>query len=252
MLRLCNDLSSHFRDIMIIKTVSSKTKPVVCSTEQLKILEGKAQAFDIKDIMRTLSMLSSCLSNMQSSDRRSIFEMTIIKLCNPALCEDYESLEKRVRNLEKGITVPTAAVVEEGHKTEKPKEQVKEIKAEPKAKEEKEPVKTEENTEAPIKEWKEIMKILETSCPPIFGVLNGSKAYIQGAYLLIDAPNPMFRDFVKKDDSVYRNAIKKAAATVLGKNYKLGPYKAQTVTEHEDPLKALSEKLKNLEIPTAK
>ena len=251
MLRLCNDLSSHFRDIMIIKTVSSKTKPVVCSSEQLKVLESKAQAFDIKDIMRCLSMLSSCLSNMQTSDRRSIFEMTVIKLCNPALCEDYESLEKRVRNLESGITVSKVVPQkEEEPEITKPEEKVQEIKEEPPVKTE--PKFTEENAETPIKEWKEIMKILEKSCPPIFGVLNGSKAYIQGTYLLIDAPNPMFRDFVKKDDSVYRNAIKKAATTVLGKSYKLGPYKAQTVSEAEDPLKALNEKLKNLEIPTAK
>ena len=251
MLRLCNDLSSHFRDIMIIKTVSSKNKPVVCSTEQLKILEGKAQAFDIKDIMRTLSMLSSCLSNMQSSDRRSILEMTIIKLCNPSLCEDYESLEKRVRNLENGHIV-AAPIKNEPAKAPKEQEKKEEIKEEPPVIVDEEPVKTEESVETPIKEWKEIMKILEKSCPPIFGVLSGSKAYIQGGYLLIDAPNPMFRNFVKKDDSVYRNAIKKAATSVLGKIYKLGPYKAQTVSQDEDPLKALSEKLKNLEIPTAK
>ncbi len=251
MLRLCNELSSHFRDIMVLKTVSSKTKPVVCSTEQLKILEEKAKEFDIKDIMRTLSMLSSCLSNMQSSDRRSILEMTIIKLCTPALCEDYESLEKRVRALENGRIIPVITE-KEPQKAMEVKEQKQELKEEPEIKREEEPVKTQENTEAPIEQWKEIMKILEKSCPAIFGVLNGSKAYIQGEYLLIDAPNPMFRDFVKKDNSVYRNAIKKAASTVLGKTYKLGPYKPQSVSKEEDPLKALNEKLKNLEIPTAK
>lgn len=253
MLRLCNDLSAHFRDIMVVKTVSAKEKPVVCSSEQLNILEKKAETFDIKDVMRALTMLSACLSSMQNGDRRSILEMTVIKLCTPALCQDYDSLEKRVRNLESGRTVIAA---------EPDKKEIKETPALKKAEKEKPPVKEEESpvkeetpkaeepkTEEPINEWKEIMKILSTTCPPIHGVLDGSKAYINGVYLLIDAPNPMFRSFIKKDDSVYKTAIRKAATEVLGKSYRLGPYKAQTVSAEEDPLKALSEKLKNLEIP---
>ena len=251
MLRLCNELSSHFRDIMVVKTVSAKEKPVVCSSEQLKVLEKKAETFDIKDIMRVLTLLSDCLSAMQNSDRRSVLEMTVIKLCNPAICQDYDSLEMRVRNLESGRTVIVA----------EPEKQVIKEKPAPQKKEEKplvieempiiedKPVGEESKSEEPIKEWKEIMKILAKSCPPIHGVLDGSKAYIDGAYLLIDAPNPMFRSFIKKDDSVYKTAIRKAATQVLGKSYRLGPYKPQTVSLDEDPLKALNEKLKNLEIP---
>ncbi len=248
MLRLCNELSSHFRDIMVVKTVSSKDKPVVCSSEQLKVLEKKAETFDIKDIMRALTMLSSCLASMQNSDRRSVLEMTVIKLCTPSLCQDYDSLEKRIRNLESGRAALVAAA---------PKEEIKEKPVKEKA-EEKPTVKEEKtegqetNSSSPIPEWKEIMKILEKTCPPIHGVLNGSKAYISGAYLLIDAPNPMFRSLITKDDSLHRKAIRTAAAQVLGKEYRLGPYKPQTVSAEDDPLKALSEKLKSLEIPTAK
>ncbi|MBR6572603.1 MAG: DNA polymerase III subunit gamma/tau [Clostridia bacterium] len=251
MLRLCNELSAHFRDIMVVKTVSAKTKPVVCSSEQLKVLEKKAETFDIKDVMRALTMLSACLSGMQNSDRRSILEMTVIKLCTPSLCQDYDSLEKRVRNLESGRTV----IVEEPEKkqekkTPAPKKQEEEpLVTEEKPAVEEKPKVEEKGNQEPINEWKEIMKILSKTCPPIHGVLDGSKAYINGAYLLIDAPNPMFRSFIKKDDSIYKTAIRKAANEVLGKSYRLGPYKQQTVSADEDPLKALSEKLKNLEIP---
>ena len=246
MLRLCNELSAHFRDIMVVKTVSAKTKPVVCSSEQLKVLEKKAETFDIKDVMRALTMLSACLSGMQNSDRRSILEMTVIKLCSPSLCQDYDSLEKRVRNLESGRTV----IVEEPEKKQEKKALAPKNKVEEKPSITEEKPKVEENgNQEPINEWKEIMKILSKTCPPIHGVLDGSKAYINGAYLLIDAPNPMFRSFIKKDDSIYKTAIRKAASEVLGKSYRLGPYKAPTVSADEDPLKALSEKLKNLEIP---
>jgi hypothetical protein len=77
---------------------------------------------------------------MQSSDRRSILEMTIIKLCNPSLCEDYESLEKRVRNLENGYIV-ASPVKSEPLNTEKTEKKREEIKEEPPVKNEKKPVK---------------------------------------------------------------------------------------------------------------
>jgi DNA polymerase-3 subunit gamma/tau len=189
---------------------------------------------------------------MQNGDRRSILEMTVIKLCTPALCQDYDSLEKRVRNLEMGRPTVAAQSVKK-EREEKPAPQIKEEKT---VEVKETPIVAEEpaieeapQTEESIPEWKEIMKILEKTCPPIHGVLNGSKAYINGAYLLIDAPNPLFRSFIKKDDSVYKTSIRKAATEVLGKAYRLGPYKPQTVSADEDPLRALSEKLKNLEIP---
>ena len=83
-LRLANELSSFFRDIMIVKTVKSEKKPIVCSAEQLAAYHKLAAAFDIKDIMRILNMLSEAVSRMQSGNRRSIFEIRIISLMSKA------------------------------------------------------------------------------------------------------------------------------------------------------------------------
>ena len=103
--------------------------------------------------------------------------------------------------------------------------------------------------ETEVLEWPEIMKILAQTCPPICGVLNGSRAFIKGQFLLIDAPNPLFRNMVNGSTSTYRDAIRKAAENVLGKVYKLGPYVSKKVENESDPLKALAEKLKQFEIP---
>ena len=282
MLRLANDLSAHFRDIMIIKTVSSDKKPIVCSEVQYKIYSEKAARFDIKDILRALNMLSACIASMQNANRRSMLEMTIIKLCTPELCTDIESLEKRIRALELGapktISAPVAPAVSTEKPAEKPTEQappkntVIEDEAPPPPIEEEAPpagIPEEESEIVPVEateteeviasapaeegalpEWEEVLKVLAKTCPPISGVLNGSRAFISGQYLLIDAPNPMFRNFINSKNAIYRDAIRKAATQVLGQTYKLGPYKPVKTDEQADPLKALAEKIKQFDIPS--
>ncbi len=266
MLRLANELSSYFRDIMIVKTVSSDKKPIVCSSEQLEVYKRLAEKFDIKDVLRTLNMLSSAISDMQSANRRSVLEMTLIKLCDPALSEDFASLEKRVRALETGgVRIASVTVVKET--PEKQAEPVNVSLAEPEApiedeiipppeEEEPAPVGTEPTREAggdqPIAEWSEILKILSRTNPLMGGVLNGSRAFVSGQYLLIDAPNPQFKDLINQKDAFYRDSLRNAAAEVLGKSYKLGPYKKTSATATDNPLLQLQDKLRQLEVPKHK
>ena len=100
-----------------------------------------------------------------------------------------------------------------------------------------------------VADWDEILRILTTSCPLIAGVLKGSKAYIKGAYLLIDAPNSQFRSMINSGNGYYKDSIRKAAFSVLGETYKLGPYTPENTAKADtDPLVLLNEKLKNLEI----
>ena len=248
MLRLANDMSAHMRDIMIVKTVSGEKKPVVCSAAQLEIYKQKADAFDIKDIIRALNMLSEAVSRMQNSNRRSVLEMTVIKLCSPELCDDYESLEKRVRALESGAPKKAKSpTLKAENKLDAEKELEK--KEEVSAPSEPEQSVVSDAAEKPIDEWDEILKILAHSCPPICGVLNGSRAFISGGYLLIDAPNPMFRNMINSSNSIYRDAIRKAATEVLGETYKLGPYKPKQAEGENDPLKELAERIKQFDIP---
>lgn len=265
MLRLANELSSYFRDIMIVKTVKSEKKPIVCSSEQLEVYKGLADRFDIKDIMRTLNMLWAAVADMQTANRRSVLELTIIKLCDPALSADYDALEKRVRALESGVVrvqaQPNKPESKEPTKAEKPANAVTEPVDEeiplpddsdiPINDEEipTEPVSENSDEETPIAEWSEILKVLAKTNPLMVGVLNGSKAYISGQYLLIDAPNPQFKDLINKTDAIYRDSLRNAAAEVLGQAFKLGPYRAKKDIAEDSPLKQLENKLKKLEVP---
>ena len=299
MTRLIAGLISHYRDLMIIKTVKSAALPIVCSARRLEKLKEQAADYELRDIMRSLSALQSASALMQRGNRRCEMEMTLIKLCSPYLSSDVSSLELRVRALERAAYSapapqkrgePVNAAAEARHIEESGSESIAggdtayvspeaapsdagddiplpeppepseapEMPEPPELPGQSEPAVQEKDGSAgqkvkdsdslaPVKQWRDVVEILKTSCPLIAGVLKDSSAYIKGQYLLIDAPNSQFRSLINSG-GVYRDRIRAAARTVLGETYKLGPYTPPKQTEESDPLAALADKLKNLEI----
>ncbi len=241
MLRLLGELISHYRDLMIIKTVKSESRPIVCSLSRLKSLEKQAEDYDIKDIIYTLNILQNSNALMQNGNRRCEMEMAIIKLFNPSLSVDLESLERRISLLENGVVKtpqkPNAEVEDEIPLPSEPVKEDTEIKE------------TKSSDDADLAEnWDEIINILRTTSPLIAGVLVDSKAYIKGDYLLIDAKNSQFKTLINSAGGMYKDSIRKAAQQVLGATYKLGPYNAKKQAELKDPLLSLADKLKELEM----
>ncbi len=257
MLRLLSGLTSHYRDLMIIKTVKSDNKPLVCTTKHLKMLEEQAADYELKDIMYCLNILQNASGAMQNGNRRCEMEMAIIRMCDPALSLEISALERRISALENGIKRTPKINTPVEQKAEQPIVDDEEIPLpeEPQTEDSlpsdniKVAKKHSNNDEiSPLQEWGEILHLLRKDCPLIWGVLNDSTAYIKGAYLLIDAPNSQFRTMINSSNAQYKDSIRKAAFTVLGETYKLGPYTKQTVTEQSDPLKEIANKLKNFEI----
>ena len=263
MLRLLAELTGHFRDLMIVKVVKGDKKPIVCSSQKMKALEAQAQNFDIKEIMAILSILQSSATAMQNGNRRCEMEMAIIRLCNPQIRQDLDSLERRIAALESN---PPVAVV----KAEPIKETVEEL---PPMVEEEIPlpdddddpapfdvddvkpvappkpvVDNNDDSSTPVAEWQDIIGILRKTCPIIASVLGDSKAYVEGDKLLIDTNNTQFKTLMNGSNPVYRDNVRKAAQTILGKVYKLGPYhKKVEPSENSDPLQGFAAKLKQLE-----
>lgn len=263
MLRLLAELTGHFRDLMIVKVVKGNKKPIVCSSQKMKSLETQAQNFDIKEIMAILSILQSSATAMQNGNRRCEMEMAIIRLCNPEIRQDLDSLERRIAALESNppVAVVKTEAVKETVEVKPQAEEIEEIPlpeydeaTAPLEEETVEPVTTPSETTpvidgiTQVENWGEIIGILRKTCPIIAGVLGDSKAYIEGDRLLIDTSNSQFKTLVNGNNPVYRDNIRKAAQTVLGQVYKLGPYHAKpTQTESTDPLQGFAAKLKQLE-----
>ena len=263
MLRLLSELTSHFRDLMIVKTVKGAKKPIVCSSKRMAALENQAEDFDIKEIICCLNILQETASKMQSGNRRSQMELAVIKICNPTLSTDLDSLERRVAALEKGNNVRIISAAQPENKIASKKAELIDDEIPLPDSEYETPAPMEENATVPqenvkstplekgvseVENWNEIIRLIKQKSPIMGGVLNDSKAYIKGDYLLIDAPNEQFRSLVNGANPIYKNSIRSAAQEVLGVTYKLGPYKKPTVSADGDPLLAVAEKLKKFEI----
>ncbi len=97
--------------------------------------------------------------------------------------------------------------------------------------------------------WKSVLAELAKTAPLISGILNGSSAYVNGQFLLIDTSNTQFGELINGKNNVYREKLRGAIETVLGQSYKLGPYRKKAEATAEDPLLPFKERLKALEIP---
>lgn len=269
--RLLFDLTEHYRNLMIAKTVRNNKKPIICSAAQLKEIERQAEKYTLSEILAIISVLRQAAARMQGANRRCEMEMTVIRLCKPSVASDLASIERRLSALEAGNFVNTPASVqpatqpnevledniENDSEDEIPlpeappidieEEETKEPSPEPKKAPESSNTPSKDTGDAKeLEEWNEIVKLLRTSCPLIAGVLNGSKAYISDNFLLIDTDSSQFKTLINGDNPLYRDSIKAAAQKVLGRSFKLGPYKTQQQIE-SDPLSAFAEKLKSLD-----
>lgn len=259
MLRLLSELTQHFRDLMIVKVVKGKERPIVCSASKMKALEKQSECFDIKEIMAILNVLQSSASAMQNGNRRCEMEMAVIRLCNPEIRQDLNSLEQRISALENNrnfvrTDTSNTKTVSQIANDDIPLPDISDIPPafEPQVDYKPEntpPTPSNDDTVTQVTQWVEIIGVLRSTCPIIAGVLQNSTAYIQGDRLLIDTDNSQFRTLVNGNNSVYRDSIRKAAQSVLGKVYKLGPYhpKANRPETGDDPLKSFAQKLKELE-----
>ncbi len=264
MLRLLSELISHYRDLMIVKTVKDGNLPIICSNTRLSALKAQAEDYDIKDIMFALGRLQTSTALMQTGNRRCEMEMTVIKLCNPSISVDLEALERRISALESSTKTVVSLPVAEAKEPQKAEPEPDGDQEDDIPLPEEPPTDLSESESDPLKhlsdsktssyegmkyveKWDEIVTILKTTCPLIAGVLGDSCAYIKGDYLLIDAKNSNFRTLVKTNN-MFKDSIRKAASEVLGATYKLGPYSAEKQSIAQDPLLSLADKLKNLDI----
>lgn len=84
-----------------------------------------------------------------------------------------------------------------------------------------------------IEKWAEILNILSTINPGLNAALATSKGYVnnQMEIVLVDTDNSFFLDLIRTSPQA-KQTLKKAISQVLGKQYRIGPYKK---TELEQP-----------------
>lgn len=258
MARLCEELSAHFRNLMLIKTMKDAHGMIVVSDAEYEKLTKQALSIPLPAILHGLDTMQSALEKMyRGGDRRIEFEMAMIRLCTPELDTTQDALIRRIEALERGgvksqpaeskppaaepVRVPqsSADTVETDYEPPAPEQPEPKPARDPAAAVPQEEVQSLQSGAERLAEWPEILQILKGYSHVIATAFNGSTAYVSGAYVLIDAPNEIAFKLLR--EPTQRDNMRKAIQQVTGRTYNLGPYKRQNAEEQEeDPLNRLA------------
>ena len=265
---LLNELCSHFRDMMLIRTMRDPSDLITLMPEEELRTREQAQKLPLSSILSALSEMRDTLDKMgRSTDKRLLLELCMIRLCTPSLKTEQadliariEKLENRIRNgipmvsapVEMPASVETPRAVTPLGEQPKPEAVQAPEEAKPAPRPEIIPEQPpapanapQENTVqvAPLASWLDVLDELSRTNAPLFGMLQGARAFVKGDLLFIDGGSPLLVQMLKQEG----NAIKllDAVEVKTGIRYQLRVKRAKAAQQQQvDPLSALLQKAK--------
>lgn len=285
MARLCEELTEHFRNLMLLKSVKNPDDILVVGRDELEVLKSHAERISLSEIVHIMDVLGSAFERMnRGADSRTEMETAVVKLCSPQLdvTEDavlsrIGALERTVNRLMNMISSGTLTVQkddnlnknEETSNKDETSENTAEFKdtenlenavsnqAEDPQNSSREPQRKRGAVDVdeiyrnakPFPNWKEVVENLRKYSKTISAAFDGTKAYVSGRYILIDSPSDIPFQLLKQ--SSQREKIREAVLEITGATYSLGPYRPpekKIREEKEDPMEKLTENFKSLGI----
>ncbi len=244
--QLCSELIAQFRSLMILKTVSKPGDMVLVLPDEMERLRELSKAFSMASILHCLAVLQDCLERLgRTAGKRIELEMCMIKLCNPKLDGSSDALIRRLDELEYQLkagafTVSQPAVAVKSGEPEAPAKPEQEkpapqqeapTEAAPAQPAEKKPF--DMSAVKPLHCWNEILQRLSEVDKPLHGILYQSKAYCYEDMLLIDTPNTILGQMLKKDGCAAR--LIEAVQVHTGQRYRIRLRSAKEAPEQEKP-----------------
>ncbi len=81
---LCTELTLHFRNLMVAKTVSDCEGLIVCSKDELLKIKERASELKLSKILSSIEVLEQTAKNIKNAANKKIqLEAAVIKLCAP-------------------------------------------------------------------------------------------------------------------------------------------------------------------------
>lgn len=279
--RLLADLLSHFRNMMLARSVPNYKDLIVCPQAELESIAVQAQSFTLARILSAMDMLNETAVRLKAgANGRTAVEMALLRLADPQLDTDIAALTARVAELERRLNtgafqVPVKAnTVTENAEPSAPKSapapQTSAVQAVqkptqpetgvslPSAKSADNPETVQNAPVAPpadaeFSKWAEALERLATIDRPLVPHMQNSSAVVRGDLLLIKSENPMLERFLQTGS--HANCIVRAVYDVTGVKYKLGIFNSnqaapnggtQPQTPKKDPLADLLSRAETL------
>ena len=232
------DLLSLYRDILVVKTTERATAYLDLTDREAEALLSIASKLRKERVLYHCKLLEDALFAMQKANsvKRTVAEMTLVRMCDDTLDTSPEALLSRVAQLEDRVSmgavapVQTASAVGEAPAAERekavptrekpaePPVKVKEAPSAPKAAPEKgRPASAETPAKRvlrPLRTWMEVVERVGRGDPTRVGFLKAARAYTtEEGGVIVRVDNPFALTMLQQGDCPAR--IRAALSAVL-------------------------------------
>ena len=102
--QITDDFIWYLRNLLLAKTSDNIEDVLDVSTENLMQLKEEAQLVNTESLLRYIKEFAELAGKMkQSTQKRVLFEVALIKACTPAMDKDEDALMERLRAVEKKL-----------------------------------------------------------------------------------------------------------------------------------------------------
>ncbi|MBQ8786916.1 MAG: DNA polymerase III subunit gamma/tau [Oscillospiraceae bacterium] len=246
MQKLCEELISQFRNIMLAKAVPENIDLLVCMPNEIERIKTLADKLSLDEIMAKLEILQSCNERVAKvSAKRVEMEMSLLKLCavkpvqtaapiSPELITKIEALEQKLAN----ANFQPNASKQPSRPQYVPKQQneAADLSA----------VQSVQFTDET--RWQDILEKFAEICPSVKGALTGSYAKKGGGYMLITTENAFFIQLLRNRENAAK--LKEAIRIVTGENFAIrAKCTADENAEKNDKMKGILTRAQENNIP---
>lgn len=111
--QLTADFTWYLRNLLLVKTSDNIEDVLDVSTENLQQLKEESEMIEMDMLLRYIRIFSDLSGQMRyATQKRVILEVTLIKLCTPAMETNADSLLERIRVVEEKLEQGAGAVQE--------------------------------------------------------------------------------------------------------------------------------------------
>ena len=102
--QLAADFTWYLRNLLLVKSSDNMEDVLDVSSENLALLKEEAQMIDSDTLIRYIRIFSDLTNQLKYATRkRVLLEVTLIKLCRPAMDQNKDALLDRIRAIEKQL-----------------------------------------------------------------------------------------------------------------------------------------------------
>lgn len=203
--RLCSELSAHFRDVLLCRSVSDPAELVACLPDELEAMKKEAASVSLPRLLEVLSGLQRCMDSLARSTNKKVeLEMALIRLCAPEPVKPEpakselsdgaaDALKARLAKLEAQLAEARLSAPP----AQKAAPALREPLPPPLPKPSEPP--SEQRAE-PLLEWASLLQEMAVKEPALYAMLRDSDAQRSGGTVIIQSPNAMLKNLLLTDN----------------------------------------------------